>query len=176
MGHVHLILKIALFGPWDCKEIWPKNPSLPCSSVLNKKDRFRKTVILFVNSLPLVILPLNKIFKGKTCHRDNKSTGPVQQQVLNEWKHDRVTYGSQFSREGFSAWLGKKVKAKMEGHVLPSLKLSRNIFLHDFQQSSKRLVSKVLFFGLFVFFHWEITTFCGKWTLETTRYVDGCFP
>ena len=72
----------------------------------------------------------------------------MQQQVLNEWKHDRVTYSSQFSREGFSAWLGKKVKAKMEGHVLPSLKLSRNIF-QDFQQSSKRLVSKVLFFLFF---------------------------
>lgn len=75
----------------------------------------------------------------------------MQQRVINEWKRDRVTCGSQFSREGFSAWLGKKVKAKMEGHLLPSLKLSRNIFLQDFQQSSKRLVSKVLFFG-FVFF------------------------
>lgn len=79
----------------------------------------------------------------------------MQQRVINEWKRDRVTCGSQFSREGFSAWLGKKVKAKMEGHLLPSLKLSRNIFLQDFQQSSKRLVSKVLFFGFVFFFSTE---------------------
>lgn len=32
--------------------------------------------------------------------------------MLNERKHDRVTYGFQFSREVFSVWLGKKVKAK----------------------------------------------------------------
>ena len=45
----------------------------------------------------------------------------MTQQALNEWKRDGVTCGSHFPREGFSAWLGEKVKAEMEGHVLPSL-------------------------------------------------------
>lgn len=32
--------------------------------------------------------------------------------MLNEWKHDSITYGFQFSRVGFSGWLGMKVKAR----------------------------------------------------------------
>lgn len=49
----------------------------------------------------------------------------------------------------FSAWLGKKVKAEMEGHVLPRISLSRNISLQDFQHRSKRCESKVFMFVCF---------------------------
>lgn len=68
--------------------------------------------------------------------------------MLNERKHDSVTHGFQFSREDFYAWLGKKVKTEDGRTRFAKFKLPLNIFLQDFQQSSKLFVSKGFLFLL----------------------------
>lgn len=130
-----LILQALLFSPMGLQGNQAKeslsSPHLP----LKLKGPIHKNKILFVNSLPLFILPLNKLFKGKIRCGDNKEEG------LSAAAGVRWTEAWQgylwlpiFQRGLFCLVRQEKERDKTwKDTFLPSLKLSQNMFLQDFQ-------------------------------------------
>lgn len=72
LGDMPSDLKGSSFWPHgNGKEICQKNPSSLQLHFKLKGLIQKKIIVLFVNSLPLLVLPLNTVFKGKICCRDN---------------------------------------------------------------------------------------------------------